>query len=253
MTGSEGASNISFEADDPLPLTGERTAPDIPEENYWFQRHVAAYRYAADRIGGRVLDAGCGEGYGAAILATRATDVVGVDLEAEIVRRAAARYPSARFEVANLVSLPYEDASFDAIVSLQVIEHLHTPHEFIAECARILAPGGTLIVSTPNRLTFSPDGTRNPFHTFEFAPQDLRALMVRSFPGMSVLGTFHGLGVRVLELMMRRSLPERLLAQPAYEWPEWLRARVGRITPEDFRVRARGLERSLDLIAVARA
>ena len=244
---------LSFDANEPLPLTGERTAPGIPEENYWFQRHVIAYDYVARLVrGARVLDAGCGEGYGTDRLTSVASSVTGVDLEEPVIARAASRYPRASFETANLVSLPYEDGSFDAVVSLQVIEHLHSPQEFLAECARVLVPGGALVISTPNRLTFSPDGTRNPFHTFEFAPEELRATIEQHFGSVELLGTNHGGRVKLLEMMIRSTLPERLIRQPAPEWPSWLRAFVSRVTPRDFVIKASGIERSLDLIAIAR-
>ena len=244
---------LSFDANEPLPLTGERTAPGIPEENYWFQRHVVVYDYVARLVrGARVLDAGCGEGYGTARLATAAAQTTGVDLEEPVIRRAAALYPRVRFDAANLVSLPYPDASFDAVVSLQVIEHLHSPQEFLAECARVLTPHGFLIVSTPNRLTFSPDGLRNPFHTFEFAPDELRATVAQHFTSIEQAGVFHGPRVRLLEMMIRTPFPERLIRQPAPEWPGWLRAAVARVGPADFAIRPGRLERSLDLIAIAR-
>ena len=235
---------LSFDANEPLPLTGERTAPGIPEENYWFQRHVVAYDFVARSLAGaRVLDAGCGEGYGTDRLTAVAAEVTGVDLEEPVIRRAASRYPRARFDAANLVSLPY-------------FEHLHSPQEFLTECARVLAPGGLLIISTPNRLTFSPDGMRNPFHTFEFAPEELRATVAQHFSSIELAGTFHGARVRLLEMILRRPFPERLIAQPAPEWPGWLRAAVERLRTSDFAVRGESrsqrLERCLDLIAIAR-
>jgi SAM-dependent methyltransferase len=246
-------SPLSFDADDPLPLTGERTTPDVPAENYWFQRHVAAYRFAVPLVSGaRVLDAGCGEGYGTDLLADGAREAVGVDLEEPVIRRAALRYPRAHFETANLVSLPYEDSSFDAVISMQVIEHLHTPQEFVAECARVLKPGGLLVLSTPNRLTFSPKGIRNPFHTFEFAPDELRATLAARFTDIEMLGMFHGARIAVVEKFLRRSFTERLIDQPAPEWPSWLRAIVARVTPNDFAILPARQERSLDLIAIAR-
>jgi SAM-dependent methyltransferase len=240
-------------ADEPIQLTGERTAPGIPEENYWFQRHVVAYLDAAARVAGlRVLDAGCGEGYGTDILAGSAREVTGADLEHDVIERAAIRYPRAKFEAANLLALPYADASFDAVVSLQVIEHLHTPQQFVAECARVLVPGGLLVISTPNRLTFSPNGVRNPFHTFEFAAAELRGAIARHFASVEMLGTFHGRRIAALERMLRKPFPERLIEQPAPDWPRWLRARVARVRATDFAIRAGHLDDSLDLIAIAR-
>ena len=85
----------------PLPLTGERTLPDVPEENYWYRRHVAAYEWIAERVGGlRVADLACGEGYGSALLAERAAEVVGVDANPEAYEHARLRYtrPNLRFE-----------------------------------------------------------------------------------------------------------------------------------------------------------
>lgn len=234
-------------------LTGERTLPGIPEENYWFQRHVVAYRFAAGRLPGlRVLDAGCGEGYGSEILAERARAVVGTDLDGTIVRRAAGRYSRAVFAPADLLSLPYPEGSFDAVVSLQVIEHLARPREFLREIARVLGPQGLLVLSTPNRLTFSRDGIRNPFHTFEFSPGELRGVLAPTFEVSMLAGTFHGWRIAAIERLIRVSFQERLLAQPAPEWPPWLRAAVARVTPADFRIAERGVERSLDLIAVCR-
>jgi SAM-dependent methyltransferase len=236
-----------------LMLTGERTLPGIPEENYWFQRHVAAYRFAAERIAGKdVLDAGCGEGYGAAMLAERAASVVGVDLEREVIEHAAVRYPSVRFETGDLATLGFDDGSFDAVITFQVIEHLQSPRGFVAECARVLRPGGLIVLSTPNRLTFSPTGIRNPFHTVEFAPAELRVVLEEAFDVELLGGTFHRPRLSIAERFMRESLPERLIAQPVPEWPGWLRRVVAMTTPADFAIRERGVDRSLDLVAVAR-
>ena len=240
-------------ARDPLLLTGERTLPGIPEENYWFQRHVIAYEMAAGMVAGRaVLDAGVGEGYGAALLASTAASVVGVDIEPDVIEHAAATYPSVRFQTADLVALPFPAASFDAVVSFQVIEHLQRPREFVSECARVLRPGGRLILSTPNRLTFSPTGIRNPFHTVEFAAAELRTVLEASFTVERMAGTFHGRKIWLLERLLRESFPERLIRQPVYEWPGWLRRFVARVRPSDFRIGDRTVDRSLDLVAVAR-
>ena len=85
----------------PLALTGERTLPDVPEENYWFRRHLAVYEWIAERVAGaRVADLACGEGYGSAVLAERAAEVVGVDANPEAHEHARLRYraPNLRFE-----------------------------------------------------------------------------------------------------------------------------------------------------------
>lgn len=245
---------LRFDATEPLPLTGERTAPDIPDENYWFQRHVVAYRFVQKLVAGtRVLDAGAGEGYGSSILGTAASSIVACDLEEPVLVRAKHRYGTPGL-LANLVRLPVADRMIESVVSMQTIEHLHSPVDFVAECSRILRPGGLLVISTPNRLTFSPDGQiRNPFHTFEFSPDDLRSLVAESFDDVAMWGIFHGARIRTWEVLHRESLPERLIAQPAPAWPKGLRKLVHGVKEDDFQLRTTALDRSLDLLLVARA
>jgi len=93
---------------------------------------------------------------------------------------------------------------------------------------------------------------RNPFHTFEFAPEELRATIAQQFSAIELAGTFHGARLRLLEMILRKPLPERLIEQPVPEWPGWLRAAVERVRPRDFPIRSQELERSLDLITIAR-
>src|SRR3984893_750106 len=111
----------------PLALTGERTLPDVPEENYWFRRHLAVYEWIAARVKGmRVLDMACGEGYGSNVLARTAASTVGIDANPEAHEHAHLRYGCAnlRFE-RGLVETFTEET--DAVVLLQTIEHLHDP------------------------------------------------------------------------------------------------------------------------------
>ncbi len=237
-------------------LTGERTLPGIPVENYWFQRHVAAYRWAAGFVQGKeILDAGSGEGYGTAILAEHAADVIGVDVDDRFVMHAGTAYPNARFSRGDVLALPYPDASFDAIVSFQVIEHVPGPRDFVMECARLLRPGGLLLLSTPNRLTFSHahEGVRNAFHTYEFAPAELRSVVASHLTVERMLGTFHGTRLRMIERLLRKPFAERLIEQPAPEWPRWLHRAVVKTKPEDFVIATPpSLDESLDLLVVAR-
>jgi len=143
----------------PLALTGERTLPDVPEENYWYRRHLAVYEWVAERCRGLdVVDMACGEGYGSAVLARRAAGVVGVDANPEAFEHARARYtrPGLRFE-RDLVDRFAEPC--DAVVFLQTIEHVQEPEKVLAHFKSILRPGGTAYVSTPNVLTLAPPGT----------------------------------------------------------------------------------------------
>ena len=111
----------------PLALTGERTLPDVPEENYWYRRHLVVYQWIAERVGGlRAIDMACGEGYGSDVLAAGAASVVGVDANPEAHEHARMRYrrPNLRFERELIETF---SAPADAVVFLQTIEHLRGP------------------------------------------------------------------------------------------------------------------------------
>ena len=168
--------------DDALPLTGERTIPGLAEENYWFRRHEVVYQRLADRCADRdVLEAGCGEGYGADLLADVARHVIGLDYDESAVAHVKARYPRVEMRHGNLAELPLADGAVDVVVNFQVIEHLWDQPQFVAECLRVLRPGGVLMMSTPNRITFSPgrDTPINPFHTRELNAAELTELLDR--------------------------------------------------------------------------
>ena len=157
----------------PLELTGERTLPDVPAENYWFRRHLAVYEWIAARVGGgRVLDMACGEGYGSNVLAEHAAEVVGLDANPEAHEHARLRYGRAglRFE-RGLVETFGDAGAFDAVVFLQTIEHVRDPGAVLEHERELLAPGGVAYVSTPNVLTLAPAGAErsvNPWHIREY-------------------------------------------------------------------------------------
>jgi SAM-dependent methyltransferase len=239
-----------------LPLTGERTVPGIAHENYWFRRHEAAYTWPAVR-GARVLEVGCGEGYGTALLARDAASVLGVDYDALTVAHAARTYPQASFVRANLAALPVRSATVDVLATLQVIEHVWHHHEFLAQCRRVLRAGGTLLVTTPNRLTFSPglDAPVNPFHTKEFTAAELVDLLRLGGFTPRWVGGLHS-GGRLAELDARHggSLVDAQLATAPAQWDAELRADVGSVTTADFDVLPADVldvDRSLDLVVLA--
>lgn len=244
-----------------LVLTGERTLPGIPDEAYWFARHVVAYRLAAGRAADRVvLDAGCGEGYGAAMLADAgARRVVAADLDRTVVRHVREAYSPGRPAVepvaCELMDLPLADGEVDLTVSFQVIEHLYDVPGYLASLRRVTRPGGELLIATPNRLTFTPgsDTPRNPFHTREFTPAELRAELQRA--GLSVvevLGVRHGPRLRAVERLTRRPFTARMSSGLPATWPRWYRRAVRSTTAADFRVRPDDLDTCLDLVAVCR-
>jgi SAM-dependent methyltransferase len=243
---------------DDLPLTGERTVPGIPAENYWFRRHEAAYAFAAPVVAGRtVVEVGCGEGYGTALLARGARRVLGLDYDALTVRHARAAYPGVHFVRANLAALPVPTGSTDVVTTLQVIEHVWDHGQFVRECLRILRPDGTLLVTTPNRLTFSPGLEKpvNPFHTHEFTAAELTALLTRNgFVVSSVLGLHAGDRLREMDERYG-SFVDAQLAQPPEAWSEQLRADVASVELADFPVVPAGVAEvdvALDLLVLAR-
>jgi SAM-dependent methyltransferase len=241
----------------PLALTGERTLPDVPEENYWYRRHLVAYEWIAARVTGRrVVDMACGEGYGSDVLAGTASSVVGVDANPEAHEHARLRYvrQNLRFE-RDLVETFSEEC--DAVVFLQTIEHVRNPGDILEHFKAMLAPGGAVYVTTPNVLTLAPAGAErsdNPWHVHEYRAQEFRALCESCFPRVQLLGLFHARKLRVHELALRLgwdSVHKRLgITKPFYD----------RFTPaiaaSDFALRSAGparLDRALDFLAVCRA
>jgi SAM-dependent methyltransferase len=234
-----------------LALTGERTLPDLPEENYWYRRHLAVYEWIAERCTGlRVADLACGEGYGSAVLARRAADVVGVDANPEAHEHARLRYegPGLRFE-RGLVEQFSEPR--DAIVFLQTIEHVHEPQVLLRGFAEV-AP--VSYVSTPNRLTLAPPGAEksdNPWHLREYTIEEYRDLLEPCFERVEILGLFHARRLRVHELAIRlgwdRVHPALRLTKPFYD------RFVPAISSSDFALRSENLQAALDFVAICHA
>ena len=137
----------------PLEFTGERFTPECVRE-IWYEhwhRYAFARRFARDK---RVLDAACGEGYGSAMLAPAAASVLGVDIDEPAVAHARQRYAqhaNLRFEQGDCTALACGDAQFDLIVSFETLEHVAAQQALIAGFASALAPGGLLIVSSPDK------------------------------------------------------------------------------------------------------
>jgi SAM-dependent methyltransferase len=227
-----------------LPLTGERTVPGVPAENYWFRRHVAAYRFARKVVRGRVLDAGGGEGYGTAMLGA-----IGLDLDPSAAAHASRRYAGTPVVRGDLCRLPVRDRSLDAVVALQVIEHLPCAEEFVANAHRVLRPGGVLVLSTPNRDTF-PAGL-NPWHVHEYDAAELGVLLGSRFEQVRLLGVEHRLPLRLLDRALGEAVQARLVRVEYGDSPGWLRTVLRTVTSRDFRVTGNP-GRSLDLLAVCR-
>jgi SAM-dependent methyltransferase len=240
----------------PLALTGERTLPDVPEENYWFRRHLTVYEWIGERCRGlRVADLACGEGYGSDVLARTAAEVVGVDANPEAHEHAKARYrrPNLRFRCGLVEEFDGGGGgqSFDAIVFLQTIEHVREPGTLLERFADV-APSS--YVSTPNRLTLAPPGaekSENPWHVREYTAQEYRELLEPRFASVELLGLFHARKLRLHELAIRagwdRVHPALRITKPFYD------RFVPAISARDFALRGDRLDDALDFVAVCRA
>ncbi|MGH9127023.1 MAG: class I SAM-dependent methyltransferase [Acidimicrobiales bacterium] len=255
-------------------ITGERIVTSQGGFNPTWQRHTANYRFAAERLwttpaahgGGRLADLGCGTGHAASHLGDRWS--VGVDLDLGAL--AGQDRPGAR---ADLRRLPFPDDAFGAVVCLHAVEHVPDPDRVVSECARVVAPGGEVLLATPNRLTFGrPDEVIDPYHFVEFSPDQLARLCRAWFADVAVFGLFGS--PRYMEffagerrkldrllaldpLRLRRFVP-RKLRQQLYDW-RLTKERMGEasplaraITADDFFLSDQNLDASLDLLAVCR-
>ena len=155
--------------------------------------HYHRYLWARELVAGRrVLDLGSGEGFGAGMLAERAATVTGVDIDERTVDHARLNYeaPNVKFRVGSAADLSdFAEDAFDAVVAFEVIEHLEEQEQMLAEIARVLAPGGLLICSTPDRRAYSEaTGQENPFHERELTREEFEALLGGQFENRLLFG-----------------------------------------------------------------
>lgn len=163
--------------------TGERLETFIQNESTI--EHLHRYAIAAEMVTGKtVLDIACGEGYGTAMLATKAADVTGMDIDQATIERARAKYKGqpVRFERAAAEKIPSPDHRFDVVVSFETLEHTDAQEEMMLEIKRVLKPDGLLILSTPEKKNYSDKtGYKNPFHKKELYQHELKALLEMHF------------------------------------------------------------------------
>lgn len=178
-------------SDSALEFTGERFTPECVREIRY--EHWARYAFALELARGkRVLDAACGEGYGSAMLAAVAASVLGVDIAENAIAHARSRYGACanlRFERGDCTALDAAPDSFDLIVSFETLEHVAAQEALIAGFARALSDDGILIVSSPDKRTYSDiSGFRNEFHVRELYREELLALLAPHFPQVRLYG-----------------------------------------------------------------
>ena len=211
-----------------MEFTGERVIPGEVDPDLWnehLSRYAFAARFAKLLLGGRraapngsvqttavpgataaggspasavlrVLDAGCGSGYGTAHLASLdpTLQVVGIDHNEEALAYARAHYagPNLRFARGDCMALEFPDGEFDLVVAFEVLEHLSEPTKFLEQVRRVLRPSGHLLVSTPNRRYYSEErGYVNPFHTREYDASEFDGLLAGFFPERVIFAQNH--------------------------------------------------------------
>lgn len=180
--------------------TTEITSAEIASDNPVHQRLLFPYVEAAKMVSGKVLEIGCGWGRGTELLTQAADHYTGIDKNGALIEALQQQYPQSRFMQANIPPLagsngvPLPDNEFDYVVTFQVIEHIENDDLFVKEACRVLKPGGTLLLTTVNRL-FSL--TRNPWHVREYTADELKNLLRRHFPTVATEG-IHG-NAKVME------------------------------------------------------
>lgn len=240
--------------------------------DYDYARHLAAYRYAAEQAAGRrVLDAGCGEGFGTQTLADVASEVLGVDYSEVAVSECRRLWnkPNLRFEQVDLTRPGAFTDTFDLVLNFQVLEHIEDPMPFLRGLHERIGPDGTLILTTPNRLRTISE---NPYHVREYTAPELQELLLQVFGRVQVTGLHGNAKVETFEsgraravrnilrldpLGLRNLLPERVVHFAFARLARLVRrqarpAGATDMTPADFHFSNQSVDRALDLVAICR-
>ncbi len=260
---------------DTLDVTGEVISPDHDNITPLFMRHLAMYKFFRRYVKARkVLEVGFGEGYGTYYLSEEASEITGIDVSHALVEHASGKYvrDNLYFVKGDAENLPFPDGSFDVVVSSQVLEHVKGCMRFISETHRVLRPGGTALIATPNRKAMI-DGV-NPYHFKEFSARELEAVLRKVFREASVLGLFGSeryMAIKASEqtfakkilavdfLRLRRFVP-RSIIKPLYRRAfeavnrrtEGLVMQGGDITIDDFSIVPGDADKGLDIIGVCK-
>jgi SAM-dependent methyltransferase len=243
--------------------------------NVTYQRCQFAYEFAKPVIlGKKVLDVGCGLAYGTALMAGTAASITGIDYDAETVEANKKQYNkivNLDFKHAVVPPLPFDDATYDVITAFQFIEHIRPRREFLKDCLRVLKPGGTLLVTTPN---IKRSLARNPFHVHEYTFEEMKeeaASLTASFElcglnGNERVNTYYRENGKFVRMILRfdifrlhRWLPSAWLSKP-YNWitslmRNRLKEKVDQttdITTGDFFIQTDALDACLDIYLIAK-
>lgn len=203
-----------------IEFTGERVIPGEVNDDLWAEhtaRYAFAQRYAR---GGRLLDLGCGTGYGVAEMARHSDLAIGIDSSADAVAYGVRNYARAKthFLQASADALPFADHSFSLITAFEVIEHLNTWPALLGEAERLLRPGGVFLVSTPNKLYYAESRAEhgpNPFHAHEFEFAEFRDALRAYFPQIALFLQNRGEAFSFAPVEISSGPPDAAVQRPA--------------------------------------
>jgi SAM-dependent methyltransferase len=199
--------------------TGERMIPPSEGElSIVFERHRFAYQFAGKLASGKsVLDVGCGTGHGSVLIGESARRVVGIDNNEDAIAycRAFSSSRNVEYRIGDAASLELAE-NFDMVISFQLIEHLADPLDFVRRLKRVTAPGGTILVTTPNSRVGLGGKPDNPFHLSEMTLSEFSGLMDKCFGSSQILG---------IGYVSRNPLREIVLKSPLYSLARMLKRR----------------------------
>lgn len=169
----------------------------LEEKSPWWAEHIHRYYSVIEKMTGTeiVLDIACGTGFGSNMLAEKASRVIGGDIDAHTIEKNKSIWNRTNldFQKLDATQLPFEDDTFDVLVSFETIEHSTEYDAMIKEFKRVTKPGGLLFISTPNIYVNSPSGiVTNPFHTQEFTPEAFNSLIFdKKFTHYKLIGQLY--------------------------------------------------------------
>lgn len=254
--------------------THERAHHD-EANNVTYQRCQFAYEFAQTFIQGKkVLDVGCGNAYGTALMAKHASEILGLDYDNETVESNKATYKDIKnlsFRQAAIPPIPFDDSSFDVITAFQFIEHIEKRNEFLKECLRVLKPGGSLLVTTPNA---KKSLARNPFHVHEYTfsemDEELKSLgasfELKGLNGNESVNTYYAENGKFVRMILKwdifklhQRLPAGLLTKPYNLITNLMRNRLKEsvsqtsgISTKDFFLQKNDLDQCWDIYLLAK-
>jgi 2-polyprenyl-3-methyl-5-hydroxy-6-metoxy-1,4-benzoquinol methylase len=194
-------------------------------EMYNHLMHIASYKFAQQFAKDKkVLDYGCGSGYGSFLLSSVALNVVGVDIDNEAIEKAQNAYSANNLKYSTIKELV--DTKFDVIISFQVIEHVTNVKEYLEKLKRMLNPGGYLLISTPNRTNRLFRYIQKPwnlYHLTEYSPERFSRILNKYFQNVQILKI--GSRTELVDKEIARTKKLRIVTLPCtlFFYPNFIR------------------------------